>query len=343
MSKKKDAGLLAEEPENGKPKKAKKEKKVKEKKIKEKKPQKEKAAKNKGGKLSRGIANPVRNLIVTAVVSILLGVAFIVKPYEVSQYLGYGAGGIMGLVGAVYILIYFLRKPVSGVFRSEFVIGLVALLAGLYVALSGLITSSGGVGYIMIIRIIGVLIAADGLLKVQYAVDIGRMKFRAWWVALIFAVLSIAIGVLTATDFSGKTISASTSAPVSMLYTLGGSLGLASDKGNYAAFYGGLMMLGIAFAANGVLDIATLIVIAVRNSKAARAEAIAEAQTMIAETKKEEIALPESEPEPEAVEEIVFQAAPVPEMVPDPMPEGEAYIPGDPALETPALAKPMDE
>ena len=269
---------------------------------------KEQNAKDKKG-ASRGITNPVRNLIVTAVVSVLLGVAFFVKPYEVSLYLGYGAGGLLGLVGIVYILIYFFRKPVSGVYRSEFVIGLVALLAGFYVALSGFITSSGGIGYIMIIRIIGVMITADGLLKLQYAVDLGRMKFKPWWVALVFAVFSIAIGVLTVTDFSGKTISASGSTPVSMIYNLGGMVGLGSGSGNYASFYGGMKMLGIGFWVNALLDLAVLIIIAVRNHKAARASAIEQASSMIAESKKEELSLPPVEPvKPEEPYEYVVPA-----------------------------------
>lgn len=338
--KKKDAELLTDEElaEGVKAKKAKKEKKAKAPKDKSAK----KSRKEKGSKISKGIASPVRNLIVTTVVSVLLGVAFFLKPYEVSRYLGYGAGAILGLVGIVYILIYFLRKPVSGEYRSEFVIGLVALLAGAYVALSGLITSTGGVGYVMIVRVLGILIVADGLLKVQYSVDLARMKFRAWWVALILAVISIALGVLTATDFSGKTITAATTAPVSMMYTLGGSLGLGAAYGNYAAFYGGLKMLGLGFVLNGVLDLATLIIIAIRNHKAARAEAIAEASAMIAETKKEEIALPEESPAPVEPEEIVIAAEPAPELVPDAMPE-PVYVPGDPALEEPALAVPTDE
>lgn len=306
-----------------------------------KKAKKAKKEKSNGSKLAQGIGNPVRNLIFTAVVGVLLGLAFFLKPYEVSLYLGYGAGGIMALVGIIYIVLYFIRKPVSGVYRSEFVVGLVALLAGAYVALSGLITSTGGIGYVMIVRIIGILIVADGLLKVQYAVDLGRMSFKSWWVALILAVLSIGVGVLTVTDFSEKTLTAASSAPASMLYTIGGNLGLGSGMGNYADFYGGMKMLGIAFWFNAALDIATLIMIAVRNHKADRAEAIAEASAMIAESKKEELALPEEPELPEGAEEenVVVVPAPAVEAEPAPVPVPAA----DPALEEPALAAPLDE
>ena len=301
-----------------------------------KKPKNKEAApkKDKRSKVSKGIANPVRNLIVTTVVSVLMGLAFFLKPYEMSLYLGYGAGGILGVVGIIYILLYFLRKPVSGLYRSEFVIGLVALLAGAYVALSGLITSTGGVGYVMIVRIIGVLIVADGLLKIQYAVDIGRMKFRAWWVALILAVLSIAIGVLTATDFSQRTITSSVTTPISFLYDLGGTLGLGSAYGAYAAFYGGMMMLGIGFMANGVLDLAVLIIIAIRNHKAAKEEAVMEANAMMADAKLDEVMLP-PEPAPEYVpDEVVFPAAPAAEPpAPVPAPEFVQDTPAPPAAE----------
>lgn len=276
--------------------------------------------------------SPVRNLIVTAVVSILLGAAFLLKPYEVSLYCGYGLGGLIGLVGLIYIIIYFARKPVSGEYHSEFAVGLLALLAGAYVALSGLISEGSGVGYVLAIRILGILIIADGLLKLQYSVDIGRMKFRPWWTVLIFSVLGIAIGVLTATDFSPIAIG-SRSAPASMLYTVGGNLGLVSNMGQYNTFYSGMTLLGIAFCVNGVLDLAAMTVIAVRNHKARRDEAIAEGSAMVAAAQQEEIdeAMPVVEIPAEPVEQTVF--------VPSVAEPAEEPVP--PAAE-PVLAKPAD-
>ena len=135
-----------------------------------------------------------------------------------------------------------------------------------------------------------------------------------------------------------------------MFYPLGKTLGLGSGYGNYADFYGGMKMLGIAFMANGVLDLAVLIILAVRNRKAARAEAIAEASAMIADTKREEIALPAAEPEEAPVfapadEETVVIPAPPAEPAPAPAPAPVApvvVIPADPALNEPAPAKPVE-
>lgn len=346
-------------------------------------PANDKKGKN-GSRLSRSIANPVRNLIVTTVVSFLIGLAFFIKPYEITLYLGYGVGGLLALVGIIYILIYFMRRPVSGVYRSEFVIGLVALLAGAYIALSGITktntgynmntTANSGVGYILLIRVIGILIVADGLLKLQYAVDLGRMRFRAWWIVLILAAVSIAIGVGTAMNFVkstgyGMNMNSSSSSPDSYIYYLGGQLRIGANNPSYrnnVTFYGGMLALGIGFMLNGALDLASLIIIAIRNHKAARADAIEEASFMIASAKKDEVALPPEQhwASPEPAEEVVIPmqepaSAPSAESRPPAAPpapaapaaqasalnaEAAVFEPSaEPKLENPVLATPVDE
>ena len=288
--------------------------------------------------------HPVRNMIVAAVVSILMGLAFIIKPMDVSQYCGYGVGGVIGVVGLIYIILYFCHRPVSGEYRSEFAIGILAVLAGAYVALSGLISTNGGVGYVLAVRILGILIVADGMLKLQYSVDIGRMGFRAWWIVLLFAAIGIAIGVLTVTDFN-KTSIAARSVPASYLYNLGGKLSLVKGKGQYTSFYSGMMMLGIAFCLNGILDLASMMVIAVRNHNARRDAAIAEGMAMVNAAKREEIdeVIPAEFPVP-AAETVVF---PMPEPEPAPAAEPAAPEPApEPAPEAdvpdPVQATPME-
>ena len=294
---------------------------------------KEKAPREKSApketKVQNVFGHPVRNMIAAAVISILLGVAFIIKPYEVSQYCGYGVGGLIAVVGIVYIILYFCHKPVSGEYRSEFAIGLLALLAGAYVALSGLVFGGSGVGYVLAVRIIGLLILADALLKLQYAIDIGRMRFRQWWVVLIFAILGAGVGVLVTTDFTTTAIGSRT-APASFLYILGGNMGIVSNMGTYNSFYSGMEMLGIGFCVNGVLDLAAMTVIAIRNHKA-------EGTAMVAAAQREEMeeripaepafsVEPSAEPDP----------APAPAVIP--APPAEPAAPAAPAAPAPAEA-----
>lgn len=89
--------------------------------------------------------NPIRNLVLTALASLLLGLAFILEPSLVYTYCGYALGGVIGLFGLIYIIIYFCRRPVVGEYRYEFVVGLVALLIGAYIAFGGYINGSSSI------------------------------------------------------------------------------------------------------------------------------------------------------------------------------------------------------
>jgi hypothetical protein len=338
----------AEKPK--KEKKAKKEKAPKAEKPKKAKKEKKSKKDGKGEKVTKKatiFGNPVRNLIVCAVVAILVGAAFLAEPKLVYNYCGYAIGGLIALVGLVYILIYFLRKPVSGVYRSEFAMGLVALLAGAYVAVGGLLTSSSSsvssLSFATIVRILGILMVAGGILKLQYTLDIARMKYSKWWIALIMSVLGVALGVVTA---------------MGLTYSLGSTLGMS-----------GMDMLGIAFCLNGAFDLGVMIVVAVRNHKANKAAALAEAEAMVAAAKQEEVAdfFPEedtsAEEEAAPAEEVSSQETetivtpePVaqPETKPEPKPEPEpapvvvaAAEPENPVFEPelpdPVLATPAKE
>ena len=262
-------------------------------------------AKNKNtiaAKRERVFGSPVRNLIMTALVSILVGAAFIVKPEFIYSYSGIGIGGVIALAGLVYILIYFIRKPVSGVYRYEFAFGLVALLAGLYVGLGGVLSGSevlqAGMPFTGIVIILGVLVGADGILKLQYAMDVGRMKYRKWWIVFIFSLLGILLGVALVLGY---------------VYDSGSLFGLFNRDGlNEAqnAFLGGLMMLGVALCLNGLMDLLSMIVIAVRNRKANKDEMIAEGSAMVAAAKQEELT-------------AQFPTAAVPAPAPGPVPAAE--------------------
>ncbi len=167
-------------------------------------PKKNKPANPSMAKKSGLLTNPIRNLVITALVSALVGVAFILEPSLVYSYSSYFIGGILALIGIVYIIIYFVRKPISGVYRSEFAIGFTAVLAGAYVALSGIITDGVTISSMLetIIKILGVGLALDGVLKLQYCLDLVRMKFKTWWLVLVMAVLGIALGVVTVLGYT---------------------------------------------------------------------------------------------------------------------------------------------
>ena len=263
-------------------------------------------AKNKNGGAKAGeseqtakksgiLTSPIRNMLITTLVCAALGVAFLVQPQFVRDYCGFIIGGLICLIGLVYILMYFCRKQVSGIYRSEFAMGAIALAAGVYVTLASLRPDATGISITLwlIVTALGVLIAVDGILKLQYTLDLARMHFGGWWIGLIVSLLAIALGVLVS---------------MGVVVNLGVRFHLGADD-----FTSAMMLLGVAFCCNAVLDLITLILVAVRNRKAAKAEAAA------------------------AAAEAAAAAAPIPEPAPAP---ASYYTPA--AASAPADAVPVE-
>ena len=211
-------------------------------------------------KKSGVLTNPIRNQTIFAVVCLALGVAFLALPDFLRYYCGYVIGSLLCVIGLTYIVIYFVRRPVSGVYRTEFATGTLVVAAGVYVIVASFRPDAAGISSItlrMIVTALGVLVAADGALKLQYTLDLARMRFSAWWVGLPLSLLGLALGVLMA-------------------------LGLVDAAGVYlrlldGGFLGAMLMLGVALCGNGALDLGMVVLVAVRNHLAGKAEAAAAA------------------------------------------------------------------
>ena len=274
--------------------------------------------------------HPVRNLIVTALIGIVLGALFVVPQLQtiVYSYICYAAGGVLAVVGLVYIILYFVRKPVSGEYHYEFGCGLVAVLVGAYVALSNMLFPSSGmeITFAVIAKLIGIAIALDGILKIQYTLDLARMHYKKWWIALITSILGIAMGVGMAFFMDD-------------INTLAYSMGFTP-----------MTVLGAAYCLNGVLDLITMTVVAVRNHKANKAAALAEADEKVAAAAvlMTEPLAPAAEPEEEepAEEEPEIEVEILPETQEESAPEMQAAPAEEPAFEPelpePALATAME-
>lgn len=243
--------------------------------------------------------HPVRNLLIAAIIGVVLGVVFILPQTQsyVYYYSCYAAGGILAVVGLVYIILYFARKPVSGEYHSEFGMGLLAILAGAYVALSNMLFADSGmeINFTVIAQLIGIAALLSGIMKLQYCLDLGRMGYKKWWILLITSVLGIALGVFIAFFMDIIT---------GLYYTTG---------------YSVMTILGACFCLNGVLDLIAMIVVAVRNRKAAKEAALAEAEQKVAAYAVEPAQVYEPVEE-EPVEEIVVEVV---EMEEEPEPEIE--------------------
>lgn len=235
---------------------------------------------------SRIIGNPVRVLIILAVISAIIGVALFQFYDAYKSYFDYMIGGLVIVIGLISIVFYFAKRMIDGVYRSEFAIGVLCIAFGLYVALNG------GASFSFLV-IIGAMCAFDGVIKLQYTLDLVRMRFKAWWLPLIFSLLGIAIGVVI----------------------LMGLFGELFGEGE------GASMTGLALCANALFDIVCAIVIAVRNHKSKKAKKLAETQPVAVAATEIEAEAPADEPEVEVEiteETEVEEEAPAEEVIETP-------------------------
>ncbi len=238
---------------------------------------------------SRIIGSPVRVLVVLAVISAIIGVALFQFYDAYKSYFDYIIGGLVILIGVISMVFYFAKRMIDGVYRSEFAIGVLCIAFGLYVALNG------GASFSFLV-IIGAMCAFDGVIKLQYTLDLARMRFKAWWLPLIFSILGIAIGVVI----------------------LMGLFGELFGEGE------GASMTGLALCVNALFDIICAIVIAVRNHKAKKAAKLASNAPAAVETEpaaeEPEVEVEITElAEPEATSEPAQETpAEQPEAIPEP-------------------------
>lgn len=124
--------------------------------------------------------------LITAIMAILIGVAFVVWPQNTGNVLCYISGVIFIILGVSAII----RSIAMGLAISAeyMVFGLALLLGGIFClvrpdAVKGIITV-----------IFGVYLVADGISKMRYGVICSRSQVRGSWVLFIISVLTVALG-----------------------------------------------------------------------------------------------------------------------------------------------------
>ena len=148
----------------------------------------------KDGLTMESIKNLLRSvktrLVITALVVIATGVLFVLKPGTSGTWICYIVGAALCVSGVVRFITYFL-----GDFRKSFgsfdlVWGAALLLCGVYILvrpslLYGLLTTA-----------FAIFLVVDGVLKLQYAIDLYRMKAKGWWFVLAVALVMGVLGVV---------------------------------------------------------------------------------------------------------------------------------------------------
>ncbi len=126
--------------------------------------------------------------VIVCLFEILVGILLLVNPVGFTAGIITAGGILLIVVGIASIISYARLDPVAGAASQSLVKGLVALCAGLFCAFKAewfIIT------FPVLTLVYGVVILISGLAKVQWTVDILRLKMGKWFLPAISAALSI--------------------------------------------------------------------------------------------------------------------------------------------------------
>lgn len=167
------------------------------------------------------------NLILTACICIAAGLILILFPEVTAKTIALALAIFLMIMGLIRVITYFARDPNMGLFQYDLVMGLVCILGGLFILFRTKEIIS------LIPFLLGFVVTISGILKLQNAINLLRIKDRSWPVVLILALLNIVFGVILLLN------------PFEAAATL-------------------ILLLGIALIYSGLSDLITVLLVSIR-------------------------------------------------------------------------------
>ncbi len=125
-----------------------------------------------------------------SVLCILLGVILVAFPDTTMKTVCYIFAGCLLIVGLYYVIAYFRKDLMEAYYQYDLVIGMVIVAIGICIILKVDAVIA------MIPMLMGIVVFANGIVKLQHAIDLKRAHFRGWVYVLVFALLCIAISIV---------------------------------------------------------------------------------------------------------------------------------------------------
>ena len=135
-----------------------------------------------------GIKSFKRTFLGIALLYLVCGLSLLVWPEQSGLVICWVFGGISLLYGVVQIIRYCCNAGIS-IFRYELVTGILCCAFGLFVILRVDMVLS------VLPFVFGCAIVFDSVMTLQNAIDLRRLGFSRWWIILLLAIVTGALGV----------------------------------------------------------------------------------------------------------------------------------------------------
>ncbi len=129
------------------------------------------------------------SLVITIIVTLVIGILFVVFPKSIISLLSYIVGTVLIVLGLVNILMYF-KSPAEEGMSFGFAIGLILIIFGSYLMIkTGFILSILSVFF-------GFFIMINGVFSLQVAIDSLRAKTNKWKAIIVMAIINTLLGIV---------------------------------------------------------------------------------------------------------------------------------------------------
>ena len=130
------------------------------------------------------------NYSLSAVICVILGIVLLVWPGQSTQVVCMVLGIVLGGFGLIQIILYLATKEKTMVSHSMMMLGVVLAVIGGWIVLKPETIIKA------VPMIVGILIVIHGFHNAVHAIDLKKMQYDNWWVALLLSLLTVALGVV---------------------------------------------------------------------------------------------------------------------------------------------------
>lgn len=146
---------------------------------------------NDGGQtMNKLLKDYKRDYIFLSIGYIVMGSLLLFIPETSGKVMCYILAGISSFFGITHLISYLHQEYPYETYRFDLVYGIVGLAGGAFVFMRPELL----IQFLPII--LGVIVFIDSIVKIQYAVDLNRMKYEKWYIILILALAMTGLSLL---------------------------------------------------------------------------------------------------------------------------------------------------
>lgn len=132
-------------------------------------------------------------MVLYSILCIVMGVLMMIYPDTILSTICYIIAVVLILLGVRYLIEYKRKDIIHGIYKYELVVGVLFLVAAIFVIVKR------GVVISIIPFIVGIIIVVSGIMKLENALDLRRMG-NHWIPLIVLAVINILLGIMILTN-----------------------------------------------------------------------------------------------------------------------------------------------